>query len=315
MPVRCHAPRVRMSALGVLAGVLGRASAAMTHGLEPHDHLPVPLASIGDAVQSGLVAPSGAQPVFVRVLSLAVFALFFLQIYPMLRTWLARLRGRRFGRMRLALSLAAILVPIAIAYHMAHDLSRARNPVLVSERRERSLARAQELLAAVHPLHQAVDATAEAEVKTTVLCYCLAKAPEAVRELRRLAAERFAQGIAAWQAHAHRDAITAFTKTLQLHPRNTWAYLNRGLAYARLGQYAQAQADFTSALAADPQLTAAYYARGLVSILLEQVDQADHDIQRAAALGEPEARRVLETLVHGASEPATSGSALVKERF
>lgn len=164
-------------------------------------------------------------------------------------------------------------------------------------------AHAQQRLTAMRPLHQAIDATAEAQVTTTVLCYCLAKAPEAVRELRRLAANRFARGIAAWQAQHHHDAITAFTQTIQLHPHNTWAYMNRGLAHARLGHYPQAQADFTSALTLDPKLTAAYYARGLVSILLEQVDEANRDIQSAAALGEPEARRLLQSMAHAASKP------------
>jgi tetratricopeptide (TPR) repeat protein len=190
-----------------------------------------------------------------------------------------------------------------------HDLdAHDRKSVVTSDKREQSVTRVQELLTAVHPLRQSVDTTSETDVKTTVLCYCLTKAPEAVRELRRLAAKRFVQGMTAWQAHRLQDAIAAFTKTLQLHPRNTWAYVNRGLAYARLGQYVQAQADFSSALAVDSQLTAAYYARGLVSILLGQVAQADGDIQRAAALGAPEAREVLQTFVYGAPAPAASGS-------
>ena len=168
---------------------------------------------------------------------------------------------------------------------------------LTSERRELSVTQVQERLAAVPPLQQAVAVTSSGEVKTTVLCYCLAKAPETVRELRRLAAKRFAQGIVAWQAHQFQDAITAFTKTLQLHPRNTWAYVNRGLAYARLGQHTSAQADFTRALDVDPQLTTAYYARGLVSLLMGHATSADRDLQHAAVLGEPEARDVLQTFV------------------
>ena len=177
----------------------------------------------------------------------------------------------------------------------------------------RFAAHAQQRLTAMRPLQRVIDASDEPQVATTVLCYCLAKAPAAVRELRRLAANRFARGIAAWQAQQHHDAIAAFTQTIQLHPRNTWAYMNRGLAHARLGHYPQAQADFTSALALDAKLTAAYYARGLVSILLGQVDEADRDVQRAAALGEPEARRLLQSIAHVASKPiAASEHAPVK---
>jgi tetratricopeptide (TPR) repeat protein len=47
-------------------------------------------------------------------------------------------------------------------------------------------------------------------------------------------------------------AIRSFTKAVRLHPNDTWALNNRGLAYRQLGKTEKARADFEAALRIDP---------------------------------------------------------------
>jgi len=58
------------------------------------------------------------------------------------------------------------------------------------------------------------------------------------------------------------QAISAYTKALEIIPSYSAAYYNRGNAYSEKGQYDQAIADYTKALAVDPRFAAAYYDRG-----------------------------------------------------
>ena len=151
-------------------------------------------------------------------------------------------------------------------------------------------------LVAIAPLQLPVHESGDGAIKSHVLCFCLHKGPEMVRELRRQAAVRFQQGLVALQKHDGDVAIAAFTKAIQFNPRDALAYVNRGLAYSRAGDFRQARSDFSRALEVDARQGVAYYARGLVALLLGLQAEAKRDLQQAANLGDERAHVVLETM-------------------
>lgn len=151
-------------------------------------------------------------------------------------------------------------------------------------------------LVAIAPLQLPVHESGDGAIKSHVLCFCLHKGPEMVRDLRRQAAVRFQQGLVALQKHDGDVAIAAFTKAIQFNPRDALAYVNRGLAYSRAGDFRQARSDFSRALEVDARQGVAYYARGLVALLLGLQAEAKRDLQQAANLGDERAHVVLETM-------------------
>jgi tetratricopeptide (TPR) repeat protein len=163
--------------------------------------------------------------------------------------------------------------------------------------------RARALLAAMAPLSLPTHGASDDGVKSTLLCFCLHKGPETVRELRRLAAEKFIEGLAAFQDARYEAAIDAFDQAIQRHPREARAFVNRALAHARLGRYAAAAADLTQAISLHETLADAYYGRGLIAMTSGDRDDAKADIRRAAALGDERALR----LAQAAKEPVRKG--------
>jgi tetratricopeptide (TPR) repeat protein len=65
------------------------------------------------------------------------------------------------------------------------------------------------------------------------------------------------------QRGAFDRAIADYTQALRLDPDNADAYLERGDAYANIGDPDKAIADYTAALRIDPNFAAAYVSRGL----------------------------------------------------
>jgi Flp pilus assembly protein TadD len=137
-----------------------------------------------------------------------------------------------------------------------------------------------------HASHHPLDV----DIRSSALCYCLAKGPDAVGELRRITSDWFAKGLLAFAAQKHDKAIAAFSKVVQLNPRDARAFINRGIVYAKTGDYQQARADLKKAVALEPQLAQAYYATGLVSVLLGDKQQAEQDFRIATQLGYEPAR-------------------------
>ena len=156
--------------------------------------------------------------------------------------------------------------------------------------------RARALLAAMAPLSLPTHGDGGHGVKSTLLCFCLHKGPETVRELRRLAAEKFIEGLAAFQDARYEAAIDAFDQAIQRHPREARAFVNRALAYAHLGRYADADADLTQAMALHDTLADAYYGRGLIAVASGDGDGAKADIRRAAELGDERALRLAQAV-------------------
>jgi tetratricopeptide (TPR) repeat protein len=149
--------------------------------------------------------------------------------------------------------------------------------------------RARRLLADMLPLRLPTHGSTGDEVKSTLLCFCLLKGPETVRELRRLAAEKFIQGVDALANGHPQLAAEAFSQAIQRHPREARAFANRGLAYARLLRYQESEADLTQAIALHETLAEAYYLRALIAILTGDHDGANANLQHAVRLGDERA--------------------------
>jgi tetratricopeptide (TPR) repeat protein len=77
------------------------------------------------------------------------------------------------------------------------------------------------------------------------------------------------------------EAISNYTKALEINPRDAEAYYNRGIAYDNKGQYDQAISDYTKALEINPRDAEAYYNRGIVYNRKSQYDEAISDFSKA----------------------------------
>jgi len=79
-------------------------------------------------------------------------------------------------------------------------------------------------------------------------------------------------------------AIDDYTRAIELDPKDTKAYYNRGLAYSNLRQYQKAIDDYTRTIELDPKLAIAYYNRGTVYDELRQYQKAIDDYTRTIEL-------------------------------
>jgi len=73
----------------------------------------------------------------------------------------------------------------------------------------------------------------------------------------------------------------ATTQQKQLKSREAEGYNNRGFAYCEIGQYDQAISDFSKAIEIDPRLAHAYNNRGAAFLYKAQYDQAILDLSKA----------------------------------
>jgi tetratricopeptide (TPR) repeat protein len=102
---------------------------------------------------------------------------------------------------------------------------------------------------------------------------------------------------AAMQAAIKKDYKTAedmYSRMIALNPRDTNAYLQRGIMRRQMGNEAGALADGKSvvilantSLQADPRAGALYYMRGMGFRLLKDYTQAEKDVQTAITQGGP----------------------------
>lgn len=77
------------------------------------------------------------------------------------------------------------------------------------------------------------------------------------------------------------EAITNFTKAIELNPSFASAYNNRGLVYATQGQHNQAIADFTQAITLDPDHTGTFVTRAISYTRLGKLSEAITDFTTA----------------------------------
>ena len=91
----------------------------------------------------------------------------------------------------------------------------------------------------------------------------------------------FNRGLGSYCKGQYDQAISDFTKALEINPRDTMVYNNRGVAYKNKGLYGQAISDLTKSLEINPRYADAYYNRGLVYSDKGQHDQAISDYTKA----------------------------------
>jgi hypothetical protein len=107
----------------------------------------------------------------------------------------------------------------------------------------------------------------------------------AVAKKQLSAREWFEQGFVA--LHTTDDckgAARAFAMSIQLNPTYERAYVNRALAYERLGNIQQAIEDFSRAIRVDAYDAKVYYLRGLAFKQLGMGEEAITDFKKAAGM-------------------------------
>jgi len=85
-------------------------------------------------------------------------------------------------------------------------------------------------------------------------------------------------------AGQYQQAIVVYSRSINLDPYNTDAYLGRGFAYENLGEYEKALSDYSQVIALKPEDPQAYFVRGLLYDLLGKTDQAIQDYTTAISL-------------------------------
>ena len=176
---------------------------------------------------------------------------------------------------------------------IAHDRAAPHNPSDTVVFPAMLPGRARQLLTSIAPLSMAQQESKDVNIKSSLLCFCLHKAGETIRELRGLQAEWFDKGRASFAAQHYTDALTAFNRVIDMNLRDARVYTNRGLSHAHLGDYPQALQDFTRAIALNHHQAEAYYARGLLAFIVDDAPAAHRDLQTAAQLNYAPAQQLL----------------------
>ena len=90
------------------------------------------------------------------------------------------------------------------------------------------------------------------------------------------------RGIAYYAKDQYEQAISEFTKTIEINPKRAKAYYNRGIAYAKKDLYDQAISDYDKALEISPGDTKAHLSRGAIYCdVKSEYDQAISDYSKA----------------------------------
>ena len=95
------------------------------------------------------------------------------------------------------------------------------------------------------------------------------------------AARLFQEGYAKFRAKDFDGAIAAYTKSIELNPNQSAAYVSRGGAYNALKQSERALADFNESIRLDPNGPVAYVNRGNCYADLHQLQRAIEDYNEA----------------------------------
>jgi tetratricopeptide (TPR) repeat protein len=85
------------------------------------------------------------------------------------------------------------------------------------------------------------------------------------------------------------EAISNYTKALEINPRDAEAYYNRGIVYNRKSQYDEAISDFSKALKINPRYGDAYHGRGGIYTKRGQYDEAISDYAKALEINPKDA--------------------------
>ena len=98
------------------------------------------------------------------------------------------------------------------------------------------------------------------------------------------------RGIAYGELGDYQQAIKDFDRVVEVDPQNMRAYVKRGIAFGRVGNYLQAILDFDRVIEANPKDASAYHCRGTAYLGLGNFQQAISDSNRAIELNPQYAR-------------------------
>jgi tetratricopeptide (TPR) repeat protein len=101
------------------------------------------------------------------------------------------------------------------------------------------------------------------------------------QEIKRETAIHLFKGASYHNKSQYDQAISEYTKTLEINPKYVDAYNNRGIAYVDKGKYDQAFIDYNKAIEINPKYALAYYNRGIAYANKEKYDQAIKDFNKA----------------------------------
>jgi len=88
------------------------------------------------------------------------------------------------------------------------------------------------------------------------------------------------RGFDYFQTGHYDQAISDFSKAIEINPRLAHAYNNRGAVYLYKSQYDQAISDLSKAIEINPRLAHAYNNRGWAYVKKQQYDQAISDFSK-----------------------------------
>lgn len=108
------------------------------------------------------------------------------------------------------------------------------------------------------------------------------------------------RGNARMAAGREEEALTDFSKAVELDPTEPTYYTARGLALQRArSDFERAKANFDEAIRIDPNCHAAWYARGLLFHQQKQLEAAESDLRRAGSIrATPEGCLALGRVLH-----------------
>jgi tetratricopeptide (TPR) repeat protein len=93
------------------------------------------------------------------------------------------------------------------------------------------------------------------------------------------------RGIAYEKKGQYDQAISDYTKALEIEPKAAGAYYYRGIAYVHKGQYGWAIDDFTKGLEIEPNAAGPYFYRAIPYYFKKKYDESWKDIKKAEDLG------------------------------
>ena len=100
-----------------------------------------------------------------------------------------------------------------------------------------------------------------------------------------LATQYFKQGVEKYEAGNYQEAISDWSKAIEINPQDADLYYNRGVAKGDLEDYQGAIADYTKAIEINPQYAVAYFNRGVARELVNDLEGACRDWRKAADFG------------------------------
>jgi tetratricopeptide (TPR) repeat protein len=83
------------------------------------------------------------------------------------------------------------------------------------------------------------------------------------------------------------QAISDYTKAIEINPKNADTYYNRGLIYYKQRNFTQAISDFTKAIEINPKNAGAYNNRGVAYYIEREYRKAWADVHKVEELGYP----------------------------